>query len=190
MPPKARRKPARAAKRSFSALPLAVVSLLVGVILARWLGERTRQISRTDWRDVPELRGASLSELQLSNGQSLSLKDDGAAHVIYLFQYDCPACDAQRAHMAELLEAVPAAQVVSATAQPAALSPGYWGDLGSSLPQPLGADSAWLADRHIDHLPMLLFVDRAGRVSRAVRGSVLTWSERTFVEELKHAGSI
>jgi ABC-type dipeptide/oligopeptide/nickel transport system permease subunit len=109
--------------------------------------------------------------------------------VLYLFQYDCSACDAQRAHVAELLEAVPASQVVSATAQPASLSPGYWGDLGSPLPQPVGADSAWLAARHFDKLPMLVFVDRQGRIARAVRGSVLTWSEHTFVEAFKHAGA-
>jgi hypothetical protein len=164
-----------------------VVSLIVGVFMARWLAQRTRQLARTDWTEVKELQGASLAELQLANGQALALSDT-SPHVIYLFQYDCPACDAPRAHVAELLEAAPAAQVVSATAQPAALSPGYWGDLGSPLPQPVGADSAWLAERHLDRLPMLVFVDRKGRVSKAVRGSVLSWSERAFTEALRQAG--
>lgn len=185
----ARRKSARPPKRSHSALPLVLVSLFVGMIAARWLAVRTRQLARTDWTDVPELRGKPLGELQLANGQAVSLHDDAQAHVVYLFQYDCAACDAQRAHVAELLEAVPSAQVLSASAQPAALSPGYWGDLGSPLPQPVGADSAWLAERHIDRLPMLIFVDRSGRVARAVRGSVLTWSEHTFVEALRAAGN-
>src|ERR1041384_1080840 len=99
---KTRPKPSRAPKRSHSALPLVVLSLLVGVVMARWLGERTRTLSRTDWRDVPELKGVSLAELPLSNGQSLTLRDESGARVLYLFQYDCSACDAQRAHVAEL----------------------------------------------------------------------------------------
>ena len=188
---KPRPKSSRGPKRSHSALPLVVGSLIVGSVIVHWLAGRTRQLARTDWKEVPELRGVSLAELQLSNGQTLSVRDEAApgAHVIYLFQYDCAACDAQRAHVAELLEAVPASQVVSATAQPASLSPGYWGDLGSPLPQPVGADSSWLAERHLDHLPMLLFVDPAGRVKQAIQGSVLTWSERTFTEAFRNAGA-
>jgi hypothetical protein len=186
----ARRRPAgRSPKRSHSSMPLIVVSLLIGVFMARWLGQRTRQLARTDWTEAKELKGASLSELQLANGQSLMLSD-ASPHVVYLFQYDCAACDAQRAHVADLLEAAPAAQVVSVSAQPAALSPGYWGDLGSPLPQPVGADSAWLASHHFDHLPLLLFVGRNGRVSRAIRGSLLSWSEHSVMEALKDAGGV
>lgn len=183
-----RRKPAaRPPKRSHSALPLVIASLLVGVVAARWLAGKTRQLARTDWTEVTELRGTSLAELPLGNGQALG--GDSLARVVYLFQYDCALCDAQRAHVAELLEAVPASQVLSATAQPASLSPGYWGDIGSPLAQPVGADSAWLAAHNLDKLPMLVFVDRSGRVTRAIRGSVLSWSERTLVETLKAAGT-
>lgn len=183
-----RRKPTSPPKRSHSALPLVLGSLLIGLLAARWLADRTRRLARTDWRDVPELEGASLSELALANGQSVALRENGRAHVLYLFQYDCAACDAQRAHVAELLEAVPSAQVVSATVQPASLSPGYWGDLGSSLAQPFGADSAWLAERHLDRTPLLLFIDPTGRIVRAVQGSVLSWSDHALLEALAKAG--
>jgi hypothetical protein len=189
---KPRRGSSRSPKRSHSAFPLVVGSLIVGAIIIHWLAGRARQLARTDWHDVPELRGVSLAQLQLSNGQTLALHGDDSApgaHVVYLFQYDCAACDAQRAHVAELLEAIPASQVVSATAQPGSLSPGYWGDLGSPLPQPLGADSSWLAERHLDHLPMVLFVGPSGKVSKAIQGSVLTWSEHAFVEAFRAAGS-
>jgi hypothetical protein len=179
----------REPRRSHSALPLVLLSLIVGVLMARWLGQRTRHLAGTDWTDVPELRGASLAELQLANGSALSVRDDSAAHIVYLVQYDCPACDAQRAHVAELLESVPNHQVVSASAQAALLSPGYWGDLGSALPAPVGADSSWLASRHMTGLPLLLFVDKAGRITKAIRGSVLSWSEHTLQAELAAAGA-
>lgn len=159
------------------------------MVLAHWLAQRTRQLARTDWEVVHELDGASLADLPLANGESMTLRDAGVPHVVYLFQCDCPKCDAQRAHVAELLESVPAGEVVTATAQPAQLSPGYWGDLGSSIAQPVGADSAWLAAHHMDRLPMMVFVDRSGRVTKAIRGSMLAWSERSVLEELKGAGA-
>jgi hypothetical protein len=179
----------REPRRSHSALPLVLVSLVVGVFMARWLGQRTRHLAGTGWSDVPELRGASLAELHLANGSALAVRDDSTAHIVYLFQYDCPACDAQRAHVAELLESVPNHQVISASAQAALLSPGYWGDLGSSLPAPVGADSSWLASRHMTGLPLLLFVDKSGKISKAIRGSVLGWSEHTLQAELAAAGA-
>ncbi len=183
--PSPRRKSAPPPRRSHSALPLVLGSLLVGLLGARWLAGRTRQLARTDWHDVSELRGVSLAELPLGDGQGATLGANGQARVLYLFQYDCPPCDAQRAHVAELLESAPAGQVVSATLQPASLSPGYWGDLGSPLTQPVAADSSWLAEHHIDRAPMLIFIDASGRIVRAVQGSVLSWSEHTFVEALK-----
>jgi hypothetical protein len=189
MPPARRRPKSRPPKRSHSALPLVIGSLVIGLVMARWLANKTRNLAGTAWTEVSELRGVSIAEFTLANGQTLSLSDDTRPHVVYLFQYDCAVCDAQRAHVAELLEAAPAGQVVSATAQPAALSPGYWGDFGSPLAQPVGADSAWLAARHLDQLPMMLFVDRSGRVTRAIRGSLLSWSERAFLESLKSAGA-
>ncbi len=170
-------------------MPLVLASLVVGLVMARWLAAKTRQLARTDWTEVSELKGASLSEFRLANGGSISLGDQSTAHVIYLFQNDCAVCDAQRVHVAGLLESAGAGQVVTATSQPALLSPGYWGDFGSSLAQPAGADSAWLAERQLDRLPMLLFVDRSGRVTKAIRGSLMTWSERAFRDALAAAGA-
>lgn len=180
---------AQSPKRSHSAVPLVLLSLIAGMIMARWLGQRTRQLAGTNWSEAKELRGLSVSELPLANGTALSLRNDSTPHVVYLFQYDCAACDAQRAHVAELLETVPAGEVVSATAQPGSLSPGYWGDLGSALPAPVGADSAWLASKHMTGLPLLLFVDKSGNVTKAIRGSVLSWSELALKQELAAAGA-
>jgi hypothetical protein len=177
----------RDAKRAHSALPLVLLSLVFGTLMARWLGQRTSELAGTKWSVVSELRGASIERLPLANGSTLALRDDSSAHVVYLFQYDCPACDAQRAHVAELLESVPAAQVISVSAQAALLSPGYWGDLGSALAQPVGADSAWLASRQLVGYPLLLFVDKSGKVVKAVRGSLLSWSDRTLRAELDAA---
>ena len=170
-------------------MPLLILSLVVGSWMAHWLGQRTRQLAHTDWSVVPELTGTTIAELPLANGQSIALQDTGVPHVLYLFQNDCALCDAQRAHVAELLEAVPAGEALSATAQPAQLSPGYWSDLGSPVVAPVGADSAWLAAHHMGSLPMLLFIDKNGRVSKAIRGSMLSWSDGAVVEELKRAGS-
>jgi hypothetical protein len=178
-----------APKRSHSVWPLVVLSLIFGGVMAHWLGNKTRHLAGNEWHDVPELRGKPLPELALANGQAVSLRDDSTAHVLYLFQYDCRACDAQRAHVAELLEGLPAAEVVSATAQPASLSPGYWGDLGSSLAPPVGADSTWLAAHDLDQLPMLVFVDKSGHIAKAIRGSLLSWSDYTLRNELAAAGA-
>jgi hypothetical protein len=174
----------------FRGVPLLIVLVLFGgVIVAGKLGRATRHLARTEWSSVPELNGVSVADLQLANGQTVGLAGGSRAHVVYLFQSDCATCDAQRAHVAALLEALPAEQVVSASAQAADAVQGYWSDLGSPLAVPVGADSAWLSARHLDHLPMILFVDRSGRVSKAIRGSLLSWSEQTLAKELASAGS-
>src|SRR4051812_4846994 len=107
-----RRRARPAPKRSHSAIPLVIASLVVGSFMAHWLSVRTRQLARTDWQVVSELTGASIGALPLANGDTLALRDAGVPHVVYLFQYDCRACDAQRAHVAELLESVPAGEAV------------------------------------------------------------------------------
>ena len=172
-------------KTQFRGIPLLlVIALVVGVIAAARLGKATRHLARTEWNLVPELNGASLADLPLANGVTISLADAASAHVVYLFQTDCATCDAQRAHVAELLEAVPAGQAVSASAQAATLAQGYWSDLGSPLSAPLGADSVWLAAKHMDRVPLLLFVDKSGRVAKAIRGSLLSWSDAAVLREL------
>ena len=74
----------REPRRSYSALPLVLLSLVVGVFMARWLGQRTRHLAGTSWSDVPGLRGASLAELQLADGSTLAVRDDSTAHIVYL----------------------------------------------------------------------------------------------------------
>jgi hypothetical protein len=177
-------------RAQFRGVPLLMVVVLFGgVIMAGKLGRATRHLARTEWSPVPELTGVSVADLQLANGQTVALAGGATAHVVYLFQSDCATCDAQRAHVAELLEVLPADQVVSASAQAANAVEGYWSDLGSPLAAPVGADSVWLSSRHLDHLPMILFVDKSGRVSKAIRGSLLSWSEQTLAKELASAGS-
>jgi hypothetical protein len=174
--------------RSHSAMPLILLSLVAGVLMVRWLGQRTRELAGTEWSEATELHGVALGELPLADGTALAIRNDSTPHVVYLFQYDCAACDAQRAHVAELLETMPVGEVISATAQPGSLSPGYWGDIGSSLAAPVGADSAWLASKHIDRLPLMLFVDKSGTVKKAIRGSVLGWSELAIKQALAAVG--
>jgi hypothetical protein len=176
-------------RTQFNGIPvLVVVALLGGVFAAQRLGRATRHMARTDWSPVPELAGLAIGELPLANGLTVPLADGSTAHVVYLFQSDCSTCDAQRAHVAELLEAVPSGQAVSASAQSASAVQGYWSDLGSPLAPPVGADSAWLASKHLDGLPLILFVDKAGRVAKAIRGSLLSWSDQAVLAELQHAG--
>jgi hypothetical protein len=163
------------------------VALLVSS--AAFIAWKTRSGSptRLPYRSVLELRGVRVAAITLANGSTLDLTADAKPHVVYVFASSCVTCDRQRAHLAGLLGAVPNSQLVSAAPDPIDSIADYWAEAGATFAPPLSVDSGWLRRANLADVPLLLFVSPGGRISRAVHGSILSWSAQTVINELRRA---
>jgi hypothetical protein len=171
------RKAARRGGWRVLALP-AVVVVAAAAIIYVWTARQSRpDDSFTHYHS--EMRDRSLATIRMRDGSTLSLAD-GKSRVLYLFSTTCAVCQAQRAHVAELLAAVPSDAVITGSTEPRIATAAYWSAFDDSLAAPVSVDSAWLQALGLpDGSPILLFTTRDGRIGSLVSGSVMTWSPKT-----------
>jgi hypothetical protein len=106
----------------------------------------------------------------------------GSAHVIYFFRTTCPACESQHVHMGDLLAALPDSAVITGSAEPLAATAGYWRSVNAALPPPVQFQEDFFRLPGIDATPIILFVDKDGRVQKAIRGTMRSWSGEKFTK--------
>ena len=180
--------PARRGARRWLAMS-AIVVVVFGSIRAFAAWAEDRAPSPSAWHTILELRGMSIPELTLSDGQPVNLADSKGPHVLYLFRRDCPTCEIEKTSMAALLGGVSREQVLSGTWEGTS-SDGledYWRDIDAPLPAPIRLDSAALERAGLARAPLMLFISPKGRIASAVEGSLLSWSPQVVRNHLRRA---
>lgn len=167
---------------------LGVTVLAIVGVSVFWTG-RNENRAQTSWRSVAKLRGLSIARIPLRNGTTLDVGKGTNPHLLYLFRTDCAVCAGQRTYLAGLLASISPAQFISGAPESADSLADYWTDSASPVAPPVAIDSLWLRRADLTELPLLLFISPTGRISRAVTGSILSWSPQTLVNELRRAAT-
>jgi hypothetical protein len=175
-----------ALKRPFRVAPLDILTGLV-VLLALWVAVGAWQhAGRRPPIRVPEVEGRVILEMagasDESEGQGSRIRLGGRPTILYAFLPDCPACNIQRDHLAELLDGVDTAVRVLATTSAASVDPGAsW-----SARVPIVRLRGRISDlAGLPEVPALYFLDTTGMVIRAYVGPVLSWTASRLEQEVQ-----
>jgi hypothetical protein len=175
-----------ALKRLFRIAPLDILTGLV-LLLALWVAAGAWQrASRRPPLRVPEVEGRVILEIvgaaDESDGQGTRIKLEGRPTILYAFLPDCPACNIQRDHLAELLDGVDTAVRVLATTSSASVDSGAsW-----SARVPIIRMRGRIADlAGLPEVPALYFLDTTATVIRAYVGPVLSWTTSRLEQEVQ-----